>query len=166
MEIERRFLVTNLNEINLESYSSKQIIQDYLYVDTFTAIRKRQIVVDGEHKYKYTIKTGKSNFSVNEIEKEISENEYHNLVKNPNYHTINKTRYIIPYLDDLIIELDVFHEEYDGLIFAEIEFKSEEQAKSTLLPNWFGKELSTKLTNSMMATMEIEEIKNIITQNA
>ena len=44
MEIERRFLVKDVNSLNLAQYNHKQIIQDYLYKDTFTAIRKRQTI--------------------------------------------------------------------------------------------------------------------------
>ena len=162
MEIERKFLVTNLNGINLEEYESKQIIQDYLYSDKFTAIRKRHIISNGNHKYKYTVKTGRKNYSVNEIEKDIDEEEYNSLKVNPNCKTINKIRYIIPYIDDLIIELDVFRDEYEGIMFAEIEFKDEEQAENVKVPEWFGKELSGKVANSMMAKMNVEKINDII----
>lgn len=159
MEIERKFLITDLSSINLNDYTRKEIIQDYLYSDLFTAVRKRHIIQDNKHKYVYTVKTGKNKYSVNEIEKEITKQEYDNLNVCKSYRTISKTRYNIPYIDGLIIELDIFHDEYDGVVFAEIEFKSEEQANSIELPKWFGKELSTKLTNAMMAKMSIEEVK-------
>lgn len=162
MEIERKFLIKNLNEIDINKYKSKQIIQDYLYADEFTAIRKRKIITNDAAKYKYTIKTEKTNYSVNELEKDITEKEYNDLVTNKNYHTISKKRYIIPYLNDLVIELDVFEGDYTGIIFAEIEFKSEEQAKNIKLPIWFGKEISNKITNSMMATMEVDKIKKLL----
>ena len=46
MEIERRFLVKDLSKLDLSKYKHKRIIQDYLYKDKFTAIRKRKTVVD------------------------------------------------------------------------------------------------------------------------
>ena len=104
----------------------------------------------------YTIKTDKKNLSVNEIEKEITEEEYNSLPTNPSYNSLSKTRYIIPYIEDLKIELDVFHGIYDGIIFAEIEFNSEEQANSIRVPEWFDKELSHTITNSDMAMRKIE----------
>ena len=162
MEIERKFLVNSLEGFDLSKYESKRIIQDYLYTDKFTAIRKRHLIVNDEHKYKYTIKTGKLKFSVNEIENNITEEEYNNLPINPNYNTIDKIRYLIPYENNLIIELDVFKGEYEGIVFAEIEFENEEQAENTKIPKWFGKELSSKVTNSMMAkTNTAEMIKTI-----
>ena len=162
VEIERKFLVTDLKGINLDIYEKEQIIQDYLYSDKFTAVRKRHIIKNSEHKYKYTIKTGKKKYSVNEIEKDITEEEYNALKLNPNNKTINKIRYIIPYLNNLKIELDVFKGEYEGIMFAEIEFKTEGEAENAKFPEWFGKELSTKVTNGMMARMDADKLKEII----
>ena len=168
MEIERKFLV-NINSIKniIENKElvRKEITQDYLYYDKFTAIRKRKIVYNNlETKYFYTIKTGHKGLSTNEIENEISLSEYNVLCINNNYHTLSKTRIIYPYLDDLKVEIDIFHGEYTGFVFAEIEFLSEEQAKNTSLPDFFGKELTNKITNAEMATMEIARIKDIINQ--
>lgn len=97
MEIERKFLIKDLNKLDLSKYQHKTIVQDYLYVDNFTAIRKRKISENNINKYTYTIKTSKVGISVNEIEKDILEDEYNNLTLNPNYNTIEKERYIIPY---------------------------------------------------------------------
>ena len=76
MEIERKILVTDIDKVEklVEEYkhTKKSIIQDYIYSDIFTAIRKRKIVKDGKEKYVYTVKTGRKGFSVNEYENEIS----------------------------------------------------------------------------------------------
>ena len=164
MEIERKFLVKDVSKLNLDSYKHKEIIQDYLYKDKFTTIRKRKIVANNEISYIYTIKTGRINISVNEMEKEITEKQYNSLTNNPNNVTIHKTRYMIPYKDNLTIELDVFHGVYEGIIFAEIEFESEEQAYNIELPKWFGKDISSIVTNSNMAfnyTKSISKLKEI-----
>lgn len=160
MEIERKFLVKDISKLNLDKYKRKIIIQDYLYTDKFTAIRKRYIEQDNNKIYKYTVKTNKTKYAVNEIEKDITEEQYNELEVNPKNHTIEKVRYLIPYIEGLIIELDVFLGDYKGIVFAEIEFKSEEQANYIELPEWFGRELSNEVTNSMMATMNVEIIKN------
>lgn len=162
MEIERRFLVKDLSSLDLSQYKCKRIIQDYLYKDKFTAIRKRKTVLDDNVSFTYTIKTRKIGISVNELENEISEEEYNNLKVHPNFNHIDKIRYIIPYIDNLNIELDVFNDNFDGIVFAEIEFNSEEQAHSVKLPEWFGPEITNKLTNSDMASRSIDKILEIV----
>lgn len=161
MEIERKFLVKDINSLDLSKYHHKTIIQNYLYVDKFTAIRKRKIIDNNLNKFTYTIKTAKVGISVNEIEKDISEDEYNNLSLNPNYNTIEKERYLISF-DKYNIELDIFKGIYQGIIFAEIEFSSEEIAFEIDLPNWFGPELSSKITNSEMAISPVNKIFDLL----
>jgi adenylate cyclase len=156
MEIEKKFLVKDISHLDLSNYNKIEMVQDYLYIDKLTIVRKRKCIKNNQKTYMYTIKTDKKNLSVNEIEKEITEDEYNNLPTNPSYNSLSKTRYIIPYIENLKIELDVFRGIYNGLIFAEIEFKSEEQANSISLPEWFDKELSHTITNSDMALRKIE----------
>ena len=123
MEIERKFLVKDINAINeiISKYPKKTITQDYLYVDDYTAVRK--IGKSGNTKYVYTVKTMKVGISVNEFEKEITKEEYDALKINAEYITLSKDRYVIPYVDELKIEVDVFKEVYEGVVFAEIELK-------------------------------------------
>lgn len=166
MEIERKFIVKDLTNLDLSRYNYKHIIQDYLYKDMFTAIRKRKIIdSDGNLSYTYTLKTNKVGFSVNEIEQNISKKDYINLGINSYFNQIDKTRYIIPYIDGLNIELDVFHGMFDGIIFAEIEFQNELQAKECILPTWFGRDISTLITNSDMATKRAEDVMNILLEH-
>lgn len=166
MEIERKFLIDKIN-FDLEKYKSKYIKQQYLYKDIFTAIRKRLIIQNNVSKYFYTIKTNKNGFSVNEIEKEITQDEYDKL-NNENNTEIIKTRYIIPY-QNYKIELDIFDGEYKGLMFAEVEFKNETEAIEfeKNIPEWFVIEISNDITNADMATTnpkaiwnKIEKLKN------
>lgn len=160
MEIERKFLVKNLESIDLSKYEKKEIIQDYLYVDNFTAIRKRKTTSGNITKYTYTVKTDKKGISVNEIEKDITEEQYNGLKLNDKFNSISKTRYVIPYISNLLIELDVFHGVYDGIKFAEIEFENEEQARNIELPTWFEEEISGKISNSEMARRSSKDIIN------
>ena len=66
---------------------------------------------------------------------------------------ISKTRYILPLEEPLKIELDIFHEDYDGLILAEVEFPDEETANSFTPPDWFGEDVtfSNKYHNSTLS---------------
>ena len=55
---------------------------------------------------------------------------------------ITKTRYRIPEKNGLTIELDVFHGRYGGLLLAEVEFATEEEANSYCPPEWFGEDVT------------------------
>ena len=65
---------------------------------------------------------------------------------------IKKTRYCIPY-QNYMIELDIFHDRYEGLILAEVEFDSVEESKLFEKPSWFLEDVSEKVdyTNSYLA---------------
>lgn len=160
MEIERRFLVKDRNKVEelIKKYktSKKTITQDYIYSDIFTAIRKRKIEKDEKIQYIYTIKTGRKGISVNEIEEEISKEQYELLKIDENRITIKKDRFVIPYIDNLKIELDIFHGKYEGVIFAEIEFENEKQAAKAKIPEWFDIEIGDKVSNDMMSRKFID----------
>ena len=155
IEIERRFLVKDINKVNelVEQYkdTKKTIIQDYIYSDLLTAIRKRKIIKNGDEKYIYTVKTGFNVLSINEFEEEITKEQYDSIKPDSSRYTIEKDRYIIPYESGLKIELDVFHGKYEGLIFAEIEFESEEQAQNTIMPEWFDVEVGKIISNNSLS---------------
>jgi adenylate cyclase len=55
---------------------------------------------------------------------------------------IEKTRYEIPVGDDLVIELDVYAGDLDGLVIAEVEFDSEEAAEGFAAPDWLGPDVT------------------------
>lgn len=155
IEIERRFLIKDIDKVKtlIEQYKDtrKTIIQDYIYSDLLTAIRKRKIIMNGNEKYIYTVKTGSKTLSVNEYEEELTKDQYDSIKLDSSRYTIEKDRYIIPYENDLKIELDVFHGKYEGLIFAEIEFKSEEQAINTNMPEWFDVEIGKIISNNLLS---------------
>ncbi len=108
-EIERKFLVEDMSSLNLEKYPKEVITQDYLYEDKFTAIRRRKIEKEETITYIYTVKTHiTEGYGTEELEKEISKEEYDSFRLNEKNNQIEKVRYIIPYKDGLKIELDVF----------------------------------------------------------
>ena len=115
-------------------------------------------------KYIYTVKTGRKLIAVNEFEEEITKEQYDSIKTDPSRITIEKDRYVIPYKDGLNIELDIFHGVYEGVIFAEIEFKSEEQAKNTPIPEWFDVEIGNIISNNKMSK-GIESVEKYIKQN-
>ena len=63
-----------------------------------------------------------------------------------------KVRHHIPF-DEHVIELDVFGDGLDGLVFAEVEFDSSEALVAFEPPTWFGREVTDdgRYTNAALA---------------
>ena len=55
---------------------------------------------------------------------------------------IIKTRYEIPINGNLIAEVDVFHGNLEGLVFAEVEFPDIETSENFVQPDWLGEDIS------------------------
>ena len=137
IEIERKFLVSNLDECLQHHTNSKSIVQGYLSFDPARTVRIRKTDTGAF----LTIK-GKSNATGDtrlEWEKEIPENEATLLLDLCLGETIRKTRYLVPHHSHLF-EVDVFSGKLQGLVIAEVElFSADEQLD---LPTWIGKEVT------------------------
>lgn len=145
MEIERKFLIRRLPE-PLNEYPSYKIEQGYLCTNPVVRIRRQ----DEE----YTLTYKSDGLMVREeYNLPLTKKSYEHLKEKIDGILIKKTRYNIPYKNNLIIELDIFSGHYESLILAEIEFQTEEEAKSFIPPDWFGKDVtfSGKYHNSKMS---------------
>ncbi len=166
LEIERRFKIKFLP--NLDMVERKEITQDYLYKDSFTACRKRKIVDNESTKFIYTCKckAGTEKGSTNEIEAEISKEKYDSL-GNGYGNTIVKDRYIYNLENGLVAEIDIFKGKFEKIAIVEVEFESIEQAKKFVIPEWFGDEICDKLdcgikwSNLNLAKMTDSEIEKV-----
>ena len=135
-EIERKFLVSNLPE-NLDSYSKKEIMQGYLAIASDgTEIRLRK---KGK-KYYQTVKTGGGK-TRGEFETEITEGQFNTFWQATEGKRVEKTRYEIPHGNN-VIELDVYDKNLQGLLSAEVEFKTEAESDKFIIPEWFGSEVT------------------------
>ena len=72
----------------------------------------------------------------------LTKESYEHLLEKADGTVITKTRYRIPEKNGLTIELDVFHGRYGGLLLAEVEFATEEEANSYCPPEWFGEDVT------------------------
>ena len=72
----------------------------------------------------------------------LTEKAYYHLREKADGYLITKKRYLIPYNEKLTIELDVFEGDLAGLILAEVEFDTEEEANTFLPPEWFGEDVT------------------------
>lgn len=168
MEIERKFLVADI-PLELDRYQVKHMEQ--LYVSTRPVIRIRR----SNDKRVLTVKS-KGLLSRQEFEMEIDENEYQNLRLKAEGNVIEKDRYIIPVTDTegtcgdwsvdekLCIELDVFHGIFQGLVYAEVEFPSEEAAEAFTAPKWFLRDVTGEgmYQNSALSSMDESDIERFI----
>lgn len=147
MEIERKFLIKNLPD-NLTSYKARKIEQAYLCTDPVVRVRR-----DNDDYY-LTYKS-KGMIVREEYNLPLTKEAYGHLLAKADGNIITKTRYEIPEKDDLTIELDVFEGKFDGLLLAEVEFASEEEALGYIPPEWFGEDVSnsTKYHNSTLSRL-------------
>ena len=137
IEIERKFLVSNLDECLQHHTNSKSIVQGYLSFDLARTVRIRKMDTGAF----LTIK-GKSNATGDtrlEWEKEISENEATMLLDLCLGETIRKTRYLVPHQSHFF-EVDVFSGKLQGLVIAEVELSAADEQLD--LPTWIGKEVT------------------------
>ena len=145
MEIERKFLIHTLPE-NLESYPHKEIEQGYICTDPVVRIRRL------DDNYILTCKS-KGLMAREEFELPLSKEAFEHLKPKTDGIFIEKTRYLIPFDNNLTIELDIFHGTHAPLILAEVEFPSIEEANSFTPPAWFGEDVtnSSRYHNSTLS---------------
>ncbi len=146
MEIERKFTVAELPK-DLDAYSYKELEQGYLC--THPVVRIRKSVKDGEAKYIlcYKSKLGleKKDDATAQVCREeempLTAESYAHLLSKVDGRVITKKRYLIPY-ERYTIELDVFAGELAGLVFAEVEFPTEEDSAAFVMPEWFAQDVT------------------------
>ena len=167
IEIEKKYKVLKLPE-NLEKYKKIEIEQAYLNYGCTPTLRIRKYNED-EYilSYKSRKKGYKEDLSIcDEVELPLSKDAYEHIKTKVDGRIIYKTRYIIPLDDGLKVEIDRFKDFFDGVCFAEIEFKSEEQAKKYKRPCWLGEDISgeKRVKNGYMAitAQDIKEYEDLI----
>ena len=134
MEIEKKFIPTDLPK-DLDSYEHHVIEQAYLNTAPVVRIRKQ------DDDYVLTYK-GSGMMAREEYNLPLTQEAYEHLKPKADGLVISKTRYLIPEKDGLTIELDVFHDDYEGLLLAEVEFPSKDAANAYTAPAWFGRDVT------------------------
>ena len=136
MEIERKYLIEKEQlPADLTSYPFHEIEQGYLCTSPVVRIRRQ------DDDYFLTYKS-KGLMAREEYNLPLTQEAYEHLKSKADGLVISKTRYLIPEKNGLTIELDVFHEDYEGLLLAEVEFPSQEAANSYTPPAWFGRDVT------------------------
>ncbi|MBR5267520.1 MAG: CYTH domain-containing protein [Lachnospiraceae bacterium] len=149
MEIERKFFIEKAPE-GYESYPFHMIEQAYLCTDPVVRIRRE----DSEY---YLTYKGKGLLAREEYNLPLTAESYAHLLTKADGKILTKKRFLIPVEDrpDLTIEFDVFEGQFAGLMLAEVEFASEEDAIAFQPPSWFTKDvtLSGEYQNSRLSKL-------------
>jgi CYTH domain-containing protein len=135
-EVERKFIVDRLPTLE-HLAAPTQIDQGYVAAGSDgTEVRLRR---KGGRFYQ-TVKQGQG-LSRLQTEVALSQEQFDSLWPHTESRRITKHRHEIPF-GPYLIELDVFHGPLEGLIIAEVEFDSVEQARVFEPPEWFGEEVT------------------------
>lgn len=141
MEIERKFLVNSLPNLNGVKHS--EIKQGYFSIEPEKRVRQ----LDDRY---YITEKGEGDMVRQEKEWQIDKNEADKLFSMSKTYIVEKTRYYLPYGKN-VIELDIYKGKHEGLIVAEVEFATESDALEFKVPQWFGKDItSDKSYKNMM----------------
>ncbi|MFI0429575.1 CYTH domain-containing protein [Mariniflexile sp. HMF6888] len=147
IEIERKFLVTS-NRYKNEAFKTTRIIQGFLNTHKDRTVRIR---LNGNTGF-ITVKGASTNDGLSrfEWEKELLKEEAEALLKLCEPGVIDKIRYEVK-SGDHIFEVDEFYSENEGLVIAEIELATENEA--FLKPDWLGEEVTgnIKYYNSQLS---------------
>lgn len=134
-EIERKFLVTG--EFKTEAYAHSRIVQGYICSDRGRTVRIR--IRDGKGYLTIKGASNASGTSRYEWEKELPLGEAEELLKLCEPGVIDKTRYLVR-CGRHTFEVDEFYGENEGLVVAEVELTSEDEAFDK--PRFIGEEVT------------------------
>lgn len=135
LEIERKFLVKSIPD-NLGDYEKLDISQGYIVAEKDISVRVRKM----NEKFIQAIKTGQGKIR-EEVEIDLTEEQFNLLWPLTKGRVVNKTRYKIPH-GDLVFELDFYHGDLEGLVTLEVEFVSEDASLVWEPTEMFGKEIT------------------------
>jgi adenylate cyclase len=135
VEVERKWLVRDLPD--LSGYRGKNVIQGYIAVSADgTEVRLRQT----DEQFFQTVKS-EGGLVRDEIEVELSKEQFETLWRATTGRRLEKTRYRLPWADKQV-EIDVYQGALTGLVVAEVEFTSAGESARFAPPPWFGPEVT------------------------
>jgi len=145
-EIERKFLVDDISIVLKRAWSHESgncinwdIWQAYINDNVRVRVQVLRQPKEREVHYYLTIKSKRDSIERKEFEIEIDEKHGKELLSEFKKNSIKKSRYVFEY-QEKTWEVDVFKEDNDGLLMAEIELESEDEKFE--LPPGIGKEVT------------------------
>ena len=140
LEIERKFLLdVNHIPVDLEKADQYEILQTYISFSPEVRVRKIN-----EYYYSFALKLPKDQIGLarQEVEFPIHYEEYSRLFDKKEANSISKTRYQFQ-TEGVMVAVDIYHQELNGLAVAEIEFDSKEAADEFVPYDWFVKDVTS-----------------------
>jgi adenylate cyclase len=138
-EIERKFLVRDpAAALSSGEHPSSTLEQGYIAIHSDgTEVRIRR--ARGS-----SVLTMKSAGDLVRIEEEmpIDDAAFERLWPLTEGRRIEKVRHLVPGSSGHLIEVDVYDGDLAGLVVAEVEFSSEDDARAFAAPEWFGREVT------------------------
>lgn len=135
MEIERKYFIETL-PFDPEQYPFHQIEQAYLCTDPVVRVRREDDTF-------YLTYKSRGRMVREEYNLPLTEQAYLHLLEKADGRVLTKRRYLIPIEGTkLTIELDIFSGTYEGLVLAEVEFTTEEEANAFTPPAWFTRDVT------------------------
>ena len=164
MEIERKFTAGAAESLpfSLDRYPHHEIEQGYLCTSPVVRVRRE------DDRYYMTYKGG-GLMAREEYNLPLTEESYVHLRAKTDGNVITKKRFLIPVKDfggvwadsPLTVELDVFGGVFAGLLLAEVEFSSVEEAESFPMLPWFREDVTrdVRYHNSFMSGVAPEKVR-------
>ena len=145
VERERKYLLAKVPAL---SDPGTRLRQGYLAIDGSVSVRVRE---SGDGEFTLTVKAGRGAVRT-ELEWPLTDEQFDAAWDQTRSRRIHKTRHRVP-LDEHTIEVDVFHDDLDGLLLAEVEFESDDALAAFEPPAWFGPEVTDDevYTNASLA---------------
>jgi adenylate cyclase len=134
VERERKYL---LAETPPFSDPGVPLRQGYLAIDGSVSVRVRESAEEG---CTLTVKAGRGAVRT-ELEWPLTLEQFAAAWDQTRDRRIHKTRHRLP-LGPHTVEIDVFHDDLDGLLLAEVEFESDDTMATFRPPAWFGPEVT------------------------
>jgi adenylate cyclase len=148
-EVERKYRVARAPD-GLSDRSGAVIRQGYLAITQAVEVRLRSL--DDERLL--TVKRGHGEVR-EEVEIQLGDDQFQELWPLTEGLRISKTRFRVPLGEDgPVAEVDVFEGVLEGVVLAEVEFPSEEEADAFEPPAWFGREVTD---DSRFANQELAQ---------
>jgi adenylate cyclase len=146
-EIERKFLLNGPPPI-IDGHTPTRIVQGYLAITADTEVRIRARAGDRV----LTVKGGRG-LTRREVSVPLTGEQFDELWELTAGRRLTKRRWVIPDRE-VQLEIDVFENDLDGLVIAEVEFPSAPASAAFVPPSWFGREVTddSAYRNAALAT--------------